>query len=345
MGHSIKLRFVNALILVLFCILGLTGLYGLVWHFPAAWFDIHRIAGWGLILLIPWKAAIALRSLSRGVNRRLDRTLLLVASVLLTIATLTVLLLGLLWTWQIGPYYVWIGGYAYSGIGWHWGIALGLAPLFIVHVWQRWPRPRKTDFVGRRQALKLMGLGLASLASWGVAETLASSVERTEARRRFTGSREEGSFAGNAHPVTTAPDQGKIKLDPSTWTLQVTGAVGMPLRLSYEAALADSTSEVTAALDCTGGWYTVQTWRGIRLMDLLSQADIRPDAIGIILRGTANYTAPFTLAQAQEILLATHVADEVLSHVHGFPLRAVVPSRRGWHWVKWLTEIEVITVT
>ena len=56
-------------------------------------------------------------------------------------------------------------------------------------------------------------------------------------------------------------------------------------------------------------------------------------------------TASFTLAQAQEILLATHVGDEVLHHVHGYPLRAVVPSRRGWHWVKWLTEIEVVTIS
>jgi DMSO/TMAO reductase YedYZ molybdopterin-dependent catalytic subunit len=142
--------------------------------------------------------------------------------------------------------------------------------------------------------------------------------------------------------VTTAPDQGKIELDPGTWTLQVTGAVGKPLRFSYEALLASSTSEVTATLDCTGGWYTVQVWRGVRLTDILAQAALRPQALGIILRGVADYTAPFTLEQAQEILLAAYVGDEILSHVHGFPLRAVIPSRRGWHWVKWLIEIEVI---
>ncbi|HYH05137.1 MAG TPA: molybdopterin-dependent oxidoreductase [Bacillota bacterium] len=27
---------------------------------------------------------------------------------------------------------------------------------------------------------------------------------------------------------------------------------------------------------------------------------------------------------------------------HGFPLRAVVPSRRGWFWVKWLAKIEAV---
>jgi DMSO/TMAO reductase YedYZ molybdopterin-dependent catalytic subunit len=260
-------------------------------------------------------------------------------------ATVTLLVLVLLWSWQIGPYYVWIGPYAYSGIGWHWGIALGLAPLFILHVWQRWPRPKKVDFVGRRQALKLMGIGAAALVGWGVSEVFAKSMESTGEQHRFTGSREEGSFKGNRHPVTTASDQGKIKLDPEKWSLRVTGAVTTPLRLTYAEALTLSTSEVTTTLDCTGGWCTVQTWRGIPLVELLTQAQLRPEAIGIVLRGVLDYTAPFTLEQAQEILLATHVGREVLNHSHGFPLRAVVPSRRGWHWVKWLTEIEVVANT
>jgi Oxidoreductase molybdopterin binding domain len=340
--NSTNLRFINALILILFCILGLTGLYGLVWTFPDFLFEIHRIAGWALIVLIPWKSAIALRSLSRGLRGRLGRGVTVFISILLTIATILILLLVLLWTWQIGSYYVWLGPYAYSGIGWHWGIALGLAPLFIIHVWQRWPRPKKVDFAGRRQALKLIGFGTAALLGWGMAEILAKSMEGTRAKRRFTGSREEGSFAGNAHPVTTAPDQGKIKLDPDTWSLQVTGVITTPIQLAYAEVLALSSSEVTATLDCTGGWYSIQTWRGLRLRDLLLRAGLGPEAKGIILRGVADYTAPFTLAQAEEILLATHVSGQVLNHAHGFPLRAVVPSRRGWHWVKWLTEIEVI---
>jgi DMSO/TMAO reductase YedYZ molybdopterin-dependent catalytic subunit len=124
----------------------------------------------------------------------------------------------------------------------------------------------------------------------------------------------------------------------------VTGAVKTPLTLTYADVLSLSTSEVTTTLDCTGGWCTVQTWRGIALPQLLSQAEITPDAVGIILRGVMDYTAPFTLAQAEEISLATHVSGEVLNHSHGFPLRAVVPSRRGWHWVKWMTEIEVRTL-
>lgn len=99
-----------------------------------------------------------MRSLRRGLNHHFERNIMVFLSVMLSIAVLFVLALALMWTWQIGPYYVWIGGYAYSGIGWHWGFALGLAPLFILHIWQRWPRPKKVDFAGRRQAASLYRL-------------------------------------------------------------------------------------------------------------------------------------------------------------------------------------------
>ncbi|HVF24984.1 MAG TPA: molybdopterin-dependent oxidoreductase [Anaerolineales bacterium] len=314
--------------------------------FPSLLFEVHRIAAWALILLIPSKAIISFRSLGRGLDRRADRNVMIVASVVLAIATIIILVFGLMWKWNLGKYYLWIAGYGYSAIGWHWGIALYLIlPLLALHIWRRWPHPKKTDFIGRRQLLKLIGLGVASIATWGTAEFLAKSLQNPESSRRFTGSRESGSFTGNDHPVTSGPDQGKIKLDPSTWELRLTGAVKTPLTLTYVETLDLSLSEVTATLDCTGGWYTTQIWRGIPLKDLLARSQIHGSAIGIILKGVSEYTAYYTLAQAQEILLATYVGEQALNHVHGYPMRAVVPSRRGWHWVKWLTEIEVLAAS
>ena len=336
-----NLRFINTLILILFCILGITGLYGLFWTFPSSLFEIHRIAGWALIVLVPWKSAIALRSLRRGLQYRLGRSLIIVVSILLAIATLTILILVLMWTWQIGPDYVWIGPFAYSAIGWHWGIALGLAPLFLFHVWKRWPRPKQEDFLGRRQAIKMMGLGVAALASWGIVETLVTSIEHSKKQRRFTGSREHGSFSGLDFPITNGADQGKIQLDSSTWTLTIKGKVAKPFSINYRDILALSNSEVTAAIDCTGGWYSTQTWQGVRLVDLLVQAEIHEEKYIVTLKDVSGYTSHFTPAEISEILLATHVGNQTLNHWHGYPLRAVVPSRRGGHWVKWLTEIEV----
>ena len=341
-----NLRFINTLILSLLLLLTLTGVYGLFFPFPSILFELHRIAAWALILLIPWKAIISLRSLDRGMDRRFDRNVMIVISVVASVATIIIIIFGLLWKWNLGEYYLWIAGYGYSAIGWHWGIALYLLlPLFLFHAWRRWPRPKKTDFTGRRQALKLIGLGAASIATWSLSEVLAKNLQDNDVPRRFTGSREEGSFDGNAHPVTSGPNQGKIKLDPSTWILKLFGAINTPLMLNYADVLDLSISEVTAVLDCTGGWYTTQIWRGIPLIDLLNRAGLQERAAAVVLKGVSEYTASFTLEQAQEILLATYVGDEILEHKHGYPLRAVVPSRRGWHWVKWLTEIEVIALS
>lgn len=337
-----NLRFINTLIFSLLIVLGATGVYGLYFPFPSFLFEIHRIAAWGLVVLIPWKTIISLRSLSRGLDRRFDRSVVIVASLLSSLAVIVIIVFGLMWKWNFGEYYLWIAGYGYTAIGWHWGIALYLSPLFALHIWRRWPRPKKTDFSGRRQALKLMGIGAASIAGWGISEMLAGAFQGEDTNRRFTGSREEGSFTGLDFPITNGPGQGRIKLDPATWRFRLTGAVESPLTLTYDDALALSTSEVTATIDCTGGWCSTQTWQGIQLTDLLNQAEVRDQALGIVLKGVSEYTSYFTLAQAQEILLATRVSGQILNHQHGYPLRAVVPSRRGWHWVKWLTEIEVL---
>lgn len=197
-----------------------------------------------------------------------------------------------MWKWNTGEYNTRIAGYGYTAVGWHWGIVIGLIPLFLLHVWRRWPRPKKVDFTQRRQALKLIGAGAAAVLGWGLSEALARALEEEQTPRRFTGSRERGSFSGLGYPVTSGADQGKIKLDPDTWSLKVTGAVSNPLVLDYPEVLALSHSELIAMLDCTGGWYSTQTWQGVYLVEQ----------------------------------------------------RAVVPTRRGWHWVKWMTEIEVVTL-
>ena len=340
-----NLRFINTLILSLITVLGLTGLYGLVWHFPSLLFEIHRTAAWALIILIPWKTIITLRSLKRGLDSQPDRNVMVLVSVVLSIASIVVIFFGLLWKWNLSEYYFWIGRYAYTPIGWHWGIAIGLSPFFLLHVWRRWPRPKRVDFTKRRQALKLLGIGAAAIAGLGVSEGLAKTFEDSDTIRRFTGSRESGSFTGLDYPVTSGADQGKIMLEPESWKLYLTGAITTPLVLSYTDVLNLPSSEIIATLDCTGGWYSTQAWQGVRLTDLLNQAEVHPGAIDVELKGVLNYKAYFTVAQAQEILLATHVGGLVLDHRHGYPMRAVVPSRRGWHWVKWLIEIEVLDLS
>lgn len=336
------LRFTNTLILALVSALTLTGLYGLMWPQPAWMYEVHRIGGWALLALAPFKAIVSWRSLKRGIGARFDRNVMLAVSLVLAMLVGTVLIFGLLWAWRLGPEVVWVGGYGDAVISWHWMLALGLLPLLALHVWRRWPRPRPSDFAGRRQALKLLALGGVAVASWVVAEALSRARQSAEASRRFTGSREAGSFTGLSYPVTHTVGQGQIQLDAATWTLTLKGAVNTPFTLTYAEVLAQPSTEVEATLDCTSGWYTTQNWRGLSLADLLAQAGLRPEAVAVVLKDVSGYPAFLTLAEADEVLLATHSGGQVFDHWHGFPLRAVVPSRRGWQWVKWLTEIEVV---
>jgi hypothetical protein len=336
------LRFTNSLLLVALSLLLLTGLYGLMWPWPAWAFEIHRGAGWALIALIPFKTVIAARSLRRGVDRRFDRSVTVGLSLVLAGLALAVLAFGVMWAWRLGPDLLWLGQYADAVISWHWMVGLGLAPLIAYHVWRRWPRPRRADFASRKAALRVIGLGAAGLVGWGVAEALARARQSAEAPRRFTGSREAGSFTGLDYPVTHTVGQGQTVLSAETWRLQVRGAVTAPLSLAYADLLAMPPANVTAVLDCTSGWYTEQVWSGVPLKAVLARAGVDSGFGAVLLKDVSGYTAVFTTAEAQEILLATHSGGQAFDHWHGFPLRAVVPSRRGWQWVKWLTEVEVL---
>ncbi len=340
--NGLLLRFTNTLILALITLLTLTGLYGLMWPMPSLMFELHRGAGWALIALIPWKSLIALRSLRRGLDRRFDRSVMILVSVSLATFALLVLAFGLMWAWRIGPELLWLGAYGDAVISWHWMLALGLLLPLAIHVWRRWPRPKPVDFASRRSALRFLILGGAAVAAWGVAGAISRARQNAESPRSSTGSREEGSFSGLGYPVTNTVGQGQIVLNPDTWRLTVGGAVNAPLSLTYADILALPPSELTATLDCTSGWYTTQVWQGVPLADLLAQAGLRPEAVGILLKDVSGYPAILTMAEAGEVLLATHVGGQTFDHWHGFPLRAVVPSRRGWQWVKWLTEVEVL---
>lgn len=334
-----SLSFVNITILVLVAVLTLTGVYGLFWTLERWAFDLHRASGWALLALLPWKAAISLRSLRRGIRPGFDRGVMVILALLLSGITGVVLVLGLAWQWRFGLQELWL---RQTAISWHWMLALGLLLPFALHVWRRWPRPRQSDFISRRTALQLFGLGSAALVAWLAGEALANWRASPQAKRRFSGSRLSSMYSGNDFPVThnLAPQP----VDQGSWRLAVEGAVQQPLLLTYDDLLAFPGDDLEATLDCTLGWYTVQRWSGVPLMDLLAKAGAAPGLFAVKLESVTGYAHILPLAEAAQVLIATHVGDETLDHLHGFPLRAVVPTRRGWFWVKWLARIEAIAV-
>jgi hypothetical protein len=241
---------------------------------------------------------------------------------------------GFLWSIGVTPS---PGGY--SLLAWH--EAVGAVLVFAVgaHMVKRAKRLRRRDLADRRQFLALTGAAAGSVLAWRLQRPAESLLGLRGAHRRFTGSYEAGSFAGNAFPTTSwvADDPRPIQADG--YRLRVVGLVTRPLSIPLSAL--GARDELTATLDCTGGFYSTQQWRGTTLGALIDEAGVDRGARHVSVISLTGYRWSFALADARDLLLATHVGGEPLSHGHGAPVRLVVPGARGFQWVKWVDRIEL----
>ncbi len=313
----------------------MTGMVSLLSGLPQEWFIfmLHGIAGFWLLLLLWGKLR---RVWPRLIHpRRWDRR------------TVYGLLALLLVTLALGSGIWWVGGgeWYFAGfnlLNWHIILGFVVTAAIVIHMFARAKRLRKRDIAGRRQILHLGALLFGSAALWPGQQLTERALNLPGARRRFTGSQEFGSYAGNAFPTSSWVADQPRPLDVNTWRLSLGGAVTTPRNFSYDELVA-AHDEAEATLDCTGGFYSTQRWRGIRIGRLLDQAVLHTNARYVSFISVTSYRWSLPLEEARSTLLATHIGEEPLSHEHGFPLRLVAPGRRGFEWVKWITHIEVLT--
>ena len=312
-----------------------TGIVSLVSGRPQDWFifALHGVAGFWLLLLLWVKLR---RVCPRLIHpRRWDRR---TVYGLLALLLVTVTLGAGIWWAAGGDLY--FGGF--NLLNWHIALGLAITAAIVLHMFARAKRLRKRDIAGRRQALYFSALLLAGVALWPGQQLTERILNLPGARRRFSGSREMGSYAGNTFPTSSWVADQPRPLDTQTWRLSFGGAVTTPRSFSYdELAAADDALEAT--LDCTGGFYSTQRWRGIRIGRLLDEVALHTDARYVRFISVTSYRWSLPLEEARTALLATHIGEEPLSYEHGFPLRLVAPGRRGFEWVKWITRIEVLT--
>lgn len=295
-------------------------------------FVAHGVVGLAIVVLLAWK----FRRVYRRVAEPRRWQWATAVSILLSLAALASLLTGITWTIIQAPV-----NYP-NGMILHTTAGIAVAVLYLWHMLIRYKPLSHRDVTDRRTVFSFLGaLALGGLA-WTTQDRAVRSLDAPGATRRFTGSRHAGPGTGNAaFPVTMWMLDNPAPLNLDAYRLDVSGAVATPKSYGLAQLAAMPATALDATLDCTGGWYTVQRWQGIRVGTLLAQAGVAANARFVSFVSATGYRWSLPLEEAQHALLATHVGSETLSHGHGAPLRLVAPRRRGFQWVKWVVRIEV----
>jgi sulfite oxidase len=163
------------------------------------------------------------------------------------------------------------------------------------------------------------------------------------------------------------------EIDPDAYRLVVTGSVQHELRLSLDdLRRAFPRSTVTATLQCAGNrriglmsakpidgelpWQedaiSNATWAGAPLSAVLQSAGVGPEgrrvaftALDALRKEGKTYqvgsSIPIEQAMRPEVLLAYEMNGAPLPHMHGAPVRVVVPGYIGACSIKWLGEVRL----
>ena len=101
---------------------------------------------------------------------------------------------------------------------------------------------------------------------------------------------------------------------------------------------------------CVEGWSANESWRGVRMRDLLAAAGVdEPRVVDVVSlqeesapgRRYGTSTVSKDLSQRDQTLLATQVNGEPLHLDHGFPIRLIAPARPSVNQTKWLAKVIV----
>ena len=140
-------------------------------------------------------------------------------------------------------------------------------------------------------------------------------------------------------------------INPTDWTLKITGMVQNPIQINYAELTAKPLVEHLTTLTCVsndvgGDLAGNALWLGYPIRELLAEAKPLQGADMVLSTSDDGWTASTPLSALtdpkREAVLAIGMNGEPLPIEHGFPVRMVVPGLYGYvSATKWVTELKV----
>jgi len=152
-----------------------------------------------------------------------------------------------------------------------------------------------------------------------------------------------GQYVTEKWPVLTYGPEPHV--DPSEWTLRLSGLVEDELAWSWAEFQALPRVRVVADFHCVTRFSTLDNaWEGVATRELLRRARLRPEASHVLVHCHGGYTTNLPLADflSERALVADTWRGQPLAVEHGGPARLVVPHLYAWKSAKWVSAFELL---
>ena len=137
--------------------------------------------------------------------------------------------------------------------------------------------------------------------------------------------------------------KGPQYVDQDTYRLEISGLVGNPGSYTYDQVVdGHQHYQKVVELNCVEGWSVNILWEGVRVQDLIDEAQPSPDAHVLIFHAADGYTSslPIEYFRDKDIIMAFKMNGVTLPAERGSPFMLVAESKWGYKWVMWITGIE-----
>jgi len=139
---------------------------------------------------------------------------------------------------------------------------------------------------------------------------------------------------------------GTPQVSPANWRLQIFGLVERPHVFTLEQFQSLPRVKVFADFHCVTRWSRLgNIWEGVSTRELLGRAGVKREARFVVCHGFDNgWTTNLPLDDflAEDALLADTHDGQPIAHVHGGPVRGMVPRLYAWKSAKWIRGIELL---